>query len=188
MTQLKLTAAHQSTRQSSTLTKKQRDNQRKIARLGDIWPIFFTNPPLPLSIGIDEFLRKEVASRRLDLTDAQIRQGLYAYTRRRVYKQALATGTYRYDQHGVITETLTDAHKEAAKGELRKLQKQKKAKPKSSETPVQKKPQPVKTHKPDDAKPSATPSRKKDANRVAAPRPTIIYKKRPKKRQITEEV
>lgn len=186
MDRLDLKAAHHSSRPTSNSVKGQRENEKRIATLGAIWPRFLTNPPLPLSLGIYASLCKEVSSRRLALTETQIRHALASYTRRQAYLQALAYGSYRYDQHGVITDTLTNEHKKSAKKALyERLKKNGKLKP----TPKRKTPkQPVKAKNTEDPNKKTAPSPKSTAPRAIkkqnATRPHVTYKKRPKKRQI----
>jgi ProP effector len=73
--------------------------------------------PVPLKIGI---IRDIFDVLPQDFSRINVRKALARYTKSKVYKQALESGSHRYDLNGNEAEAVSEEHKVAVRDKLRR--------------------------------------------------------------------
>jgi hypothetical protein len=84
-------------------------------KLIDNWPhIFDAKKPLPLAIGIHLAIMEDAEKKGVEISEWEIKTGIWFYTKKEAYLKALIKGEHRYDLHGVVSGDITPEQKEIA--------------------------------------------------------------------------
>ncbi|PHM72293.1 ProQ/FINO family protein [Xenorhabdus sp. KJ12.1] len=98
--------------------QKKTKKQKNIDRIAKHWGLFNEPKAYPLMVGIDKQIITDAVVRGLDVTESNIKKGLYAYVNRKIYLKALIAGGSRFDMNGQPNGEVTPEQQEGAKQKL----------------------------------------------------------------------
>lgn len=90
-------------------------------KLLDNWPhIFDAKKPQPLAIGIHIAILEDAERKGVEISENEIRLGIYFYTRKEAYLKSIINGDRRIDIDGSEADEITEHQKEVAQNILYK--------------------------------------------------------------------
>ncbi len=111
------------------MTKRQRENRRRVNRLIELWPgLFSPETPKPLKVGIFDDLIQDIAVRALAFGSGALRAALASYAHSPRYYRALMAGGVRYDLNSQPCGEVTLQEQQDAEARLMALKEKRKRK------------------------------------------------------------